>query len=101
MLTIMPPGTPIRRAAAAATVLVAVGCALPERSPEFFPSLESPALIGSSAAAGARPGSVRAAAPEGRVPDPARGGLLYEHRCAGCHDRSVHSREPKTARSCQ
>jgi len=32
--------------------------------------------------------------------DPARGRVLYETRCTGCHDSSVHGRTKRTADSC-
>ena len=32
-------------------------------------------------------------------PDAAQGRALYEIRCGGCHDRSVHMREARSARS--
>jgi mono/diheme cytochrome c family protein len=33
--------------------------------------------------------------------DAARGQLIYETRCIACHDRSVHARNPRSARSCE
>ena len=32
-------------------------------------------------------------------PDVSRGKALYETRCVECHDRSVHARKPRSARS--
>jgi mono/diheme cytochrome c family protein len=34
-----------------------------------------------------------------RAADAARGRLLYESRCSGCHDQSVHRREPLRAKT--
>lgn len=34
-----------------------------------------------------------------RAADAARGKLLYESRCSGCHDQSVHRREPLRAKT--
>lgn len=38
-------------------------------------------------------------AAQAQDPDAARGQALYEARCGGCHDRSVHERASRTARS--
>lgn len=35
------------------------------------------------------------------LPDAQLGQALYESRCTSCHDRSVHSRDPRSARTFQ
>ena len=36
-------------------------------------------------------------APDGTPDEPGRGRALYEMRCLGCHDQSVHGRKNRTA----
>jgi mono/diheme cytochrome c family protein len=66
--------------------------------PEFHPPARSGVARIAIAAVATIASAAALAAPPLPSPELQRGRALYETRCIGCHDRSVHQRESRLAR---